>query len=210
VNHVNAEEVQATPDVVYNEFIVNSTLVTVLFDSAASHLFISACFVLRNSLRTVLLPTPLLIRTPRAVLKCTLKCPRVKIMIDGVEFQADLVVLKTVGLDIILGMYWLKRHHGTISCSDKTITLINHRGLKVECHPQAPKAEPMVCSIQATSIEEVPVVCEYPDVFPEELPEMPPNRDLEFIIDLIPRTAPIAKRLYRIETNELEELKKQL
>jgi hypothetical protein len=68
----------------------------------------------------------------------------------------------------------------------------------------------MVCSIQATSIEEVPVVCEYPDVFPEELPEMPPNRDLEFIIDLIPRTAPIAKRLYRIETNELEELKKQL
>ena len=68
----------------------------------------------------------------------------------------------------------------------------------------------MVCSIQATSIEEVPVVCEYLDMFPEELLGMPPNRDLEFTIDLIPGTAPIAKRPYRMAANELEELKKQL
>jgi hypothetical protein len=95
-----------------------------------------------------------------------------------------------------------------ISCSDRIVTLINHKGLKVECHPQAPKAEPMVCSMQVASIEEVPVVCEYPDVFPEELPGMPPERDLEFIIDLIPRTAPIAKRPYIMAANELEELKK--
>ena len=119
----------------YGEFLVNFTLVTVLFDSGASHSFVSACFVLRNSLRTMLLSTPLLIRTPRAVLKC----PRVKIIIDGIEFQADLLVLKTEGLDIILGMDWLKKHHGTISCSDRAVTLINHKGLKVECHPQAPK-----------------------------------------------------------------------
>jgi hypothetical protein len=46
-----------------------------LFDSSASHSFVSACFMLRNRLRTMLLPTPLLIQTPRAVLKCTLKCP---------------------------------------------------------------------------------------------------------------------------------------
>ena len=118
-----------------------------LFDSGASHSFVSACFVLRNSLRTVLLSTPLLIRTPRAILKCTLKCPRVKIIIDGVEFQADLVVLKIEGLDIILGIDWLKRHHGTISYSDRAVTLINHNGIKVECHPQAPKAEPMAYSI---------------------------------------------------------------
>ena len=62
----------------------------------------------------------------------------------------------------------------------------------------------MVCSIQATSIEEVPVVCEYPDVFLEELLGMPPNRDLEFTIDLIPGTAPIAKRPNRMVANKLE------
>jgi hypothetical protein len=75
VNHMNAEGVQVAPDVVYSEFLVNSTSATMLFDSSASHSFVSACFVLKNSLRTVLLPTPLLIRTLGAVLKCTLKCP---------------------------------------------------------------------------------------------------------------------------------------
>ena len=105
-----------------------------------------------------------------------------------------MIVLKTEGLDIILAMDWLKKHHGNISCSDRAVTLTNHKGIMVECHPQAPKAEPMVCNIQATTIEEVPVVCEYPDVFLEDLPRMPPDRDLEFVIDLIPETAAIAKR----------------
>jgi hypothetical protein len=151
-----------------------------------------------------------MIHTPGAVLKCTLKCPRVKIMQNRVEFQVDLVVLKTKGLDIILGMDWLKKYHSNIYYSDRAVTLINHNGIEVECHPQAPNAEPMVCNIQATTIEEVPVISEYSDVFPEDLPRMPPDKDLEFIIDLIPETAPIAKRPYRMVANELEELKKQL
>jgi hypothetical protein len=54
------------------------------------------------------------------------------------------------------------------------------------------------------------VVCEYPDVFPEELPGMPPDRDIEFVIELIPGTAPIAQRPYCMNPQELEELKKQL
>jgi hypothetical protein len=164
----------------------------------------------KNNLRTVLLSTRLMIHTPGAILKCTLKCPRVKIMLNRVEFQEDLVVLKTKGLDIILGMDWLKKYHSKKSYSVRAVTLINHNGIKVECHPQALNAEPMVCNIQATTIEEVPVISEYSDVFPEDLPRMPLDRDLEFIIDLIPKAAPIAKRPYRMVANELEELKKQL
>jgi hypothetical protein len=60
------------------------------------------------------------------------------------------------------------------------------------------------------SIEDVPVVQEYPDVFPEELPGMAPDRDIEFVIDLNPGTSPIAKRPYRMAAPELAELKKQL
>ena len=60
-------------------------------------------------------------------------------MIDGIEFQAELVVLKVEGLDVILGMDWLGKHHGSISCRDKTVTLINHNGIKVECHPKLQK-----------------------------------------------------------------------
>jgi hypothetical protein len=54
------------------------------------------------------------------------------------------------------------------------------------------------------------VICEYLDVFPEELPGMPPDRDVEFVIDLLPGTAPISKRPYRMSSTQLLELKKQI
>ena len=58
--------------------------------------------------------------------------------------------------------------------------------------------------------KEDPVVDEFPDVFPDDLPGMPPDRDIEFIIELLPRIAPIAKHPYRMGVNELEELNKQI
>jgi hypothetical protein len=59
-------------------------------------------------------------------------------------------------------------------------------------------------------IEEIPVVCEFLDVFPEELTELPPDRDVEFVIELMPRAGPVAKSPYRMSFKELDELKKQL
>jgi hypothetical protein len=58
--------------------------------------------------------------------------------------------------------------------------------------------------------KEDPVVEEFLNVFPNELLGMPPNHDIEFIIELLPGTAPIAKRPYRMGVDELEELKKQI
>ena len=66
----------------------------------------------------------------------------------------------------------------------------------------------MLCALEGKSVEEVPVVCEYPYVFPKELPGMPPNWDVEFVFDLLPGTGPIAKRPYHMSFDELEELKK--
>jgi hypothetical protein len=68
----------------------------------------------------------------------------------------------------------------------------------------------MVNRIQAESPEDMPVVQEFIDVFPDELPGMPPDRDVEFTIDLVPGTKPIAKNAYRLLALELAELKKQL
>ena len=68
----------------------------------------------------------------------------------------------------------------------------------------------MIFSMEAKTLEEVPVVDEYPDIFLEKLPGMPPDRDVEFVIDLIPGTPTIAKRPYRMAASELAELKKQL
>ena len=78
------------------------------------------------------------------------------------------------------------------------------------CQPHGSKPKPMVCNMEAKTLEEVPIVCEYPNVFPEELPGMPPDRDIEFIIDLLLGTGPIAKRPYRMATDELKELNEQL
>jgi hypothetical protein len=64
--------------------------------------------------------------------------------------------------------------------------------------------------VQGTSLNEIGIVREYPDVFPEELPGMPSDRDIEFMIELLPGTPPISKRPYRMPVNELVKLKKQI
>src|SRR6185437_2129902 len=64
--------------------------------------------------------------------------------------------------------------------------------------------------LEGKSLEEIPVVCDYSDVFPEDLPGLPPDRDVEFVIELQPSTAPISRRPYRMPPNELAELKAQL
>jgi hypothetical protein len=64
--------------------------------------------------------------------------------------------------------------------------------------------------MEVITIHQIPVVCEFPDVFPDELPGLPPDRDVEFGIELILGIAPISRRPYRMPPDELAELKKQL
>jgi hypothetical protein len=114
---------------VLDEYLVNSTLATVLFDSGASHSFICSSFVEKYKIPTVLLKTPLFTRTPGGDINYQLGCPRVRINLSGVEFLADLVVLKSGGIDVILGMDWLSRHNGFIGCTDKVVHLTNLEGV---------------------------------------------------------------------------------
>jgi hypothetical protein len=87
------------------------------------------------------------------------------------------------------------------SLDQKTIILyLPHRGYR----------NSWAYAIEGIKLKNIPIVCEYPDVFPDDLPGMPPDRDIEFIIELQPGTAPISKRPYRMQPNELAELKIQL
>jgi len=89
---------------------------------------------------------------------------------------------------------------------------------KAECRPSQEKSVTLLCALKAQeesqpkdkTIDDVPVVRDYAKVFPEELPGMPPDRDVEFVIDLMPGTGPIAKRPYRMSVDEQAELKKQI
>jgi hypothetical protein len=104
----------------------------------------------------------------------------------------------------------LTKYRGTIACAERTVIVTNHLGITVTCHIQSSVLEPTLHTLKVESPEQIPVVKEYPDVFPEELPSLPPNRDIEFAIDLALATAPIVKRPYRMATPELKELNKQL
>jgi hypothetical protein len=195
VNHVDAQEAQQAPGVVLGEFLVEFIVATILFDSGASHSFIATSFVEKHGIPSTHLEIPLVTRTPGSDLICQLKCSQVRILLSGVVFLADLIVLPSQGIDVILGMDWLTKHKGIISCANKTVLLTDHQGNSVSCQAQPPTKDPMVFNL---AVESIFVVEEFMDVFPEELPGMPPEREVEFYIDLIPGTAPITKRPYRM------------
>jgi hypothetical protein len=153
------------------------------------------------------LEIPLVTRTLGSDLLCQLKCSQVRILLSRVVFWADLTVLPSQGIDVILGMDWLTKHKGIISCANKIVLLTDHQGKSVSCQAQPPANDPMVFNL---AIESISVVEEFMDVFLKELPGMPPEREVDFYIDLIPGTAPIAKRPYCMAPTELAELKLQI
>jgi hypothetical protein len=127
----------------------------------------------------------------------------------GTEFYANPIVLQSSGIDIILGMGWLIKYDEVIHCSKRSVILTSSKGERFEFVATLPSiADCAVNQLKADLIEDIKVVCEYPDVFPDDLLGMPPERNIEFLIDLLPGTAPIAKRPYRMLVGELEKLKK--
>jgi hypothetical protein len=119
--------------------------------------------------------------------------------------------LDSKGIDIILGMDWLRKYDGVILCAKRAIRLTKEDGTIVEFNAaiQAEQVS-LLNRVQGTSLNEIRIAQEYPDVFPEELPGMPPDHDIEFIIELLLGTPPISKRPYRMPVNELVELKNQI
>jgi hypothetical protein len=136
--------------------------------------------------------------------------------IRGVDFVANLIVLESKGIDIILGMDWLGKHNVLIDCAKKSIKLTTLEGKELEF-----VAEPVVTAkrianraninqLDASQGSVVPMVNEFPNVFPKELPGMPPDRDIEFVIELKPGNAPIYNTPFRMTTTELAELKEHI
>jgi hypothetical protein len=117
-------------------------------------------------------------------------------------------------------MIWLGKYQAVIDCAARSVTITHpSRGSFVYSSPSSippsarfvPKAELYAIDVlPSLEIHDVLVVCDFPDVFPEELPGMPLDRDVEFVIELVPKTAPVSKRPYRMPPGELVELKKQI
>jgi hypothetical protein len=143
-------------------------------------------------------------------------CPKVNILIRGVEFIANLIVLESKGIDVILGTDWLSKHKGIINCANKVVKLTTSSGKELEyvienlATDKATVNKFVSNQLDATSTQDIRIVSEFLDVFLEELPGMPADREIEFVIELVPGTVPIFRRPYGMATNQLAELKKQL
>jgi hypothetical protein len=122
----------------------------------------------------------------------------------------------TQGIDVILGMNWLDKYQAIISCDKRIIKLMSPLGEEVVTELVLPEPRKGSChqmaidSKEPNSLEIIKVVFEFPDVFPKDLPGMPPERKVEFAIELLLGTASISKRAYRVSRLELVELKKQI
>ena len=156
-----------------------------------------------------------------------------EVLVEGKSLLADLIELDMVDFDVILGMDWLASCHATLDCDNKVVkfdmpgesafafqgdrnwsssnlisAITAHKMLRKGCHGYLAMVKDI--DMSTVKLENIPVACEYPDVFPEELPGLPPAREIEFGIELLPGTQPIAIPPYRMAPAELKELKEQL
>ncbi|KAL0448766.1 UNVERIFIED_CONTAM: Transposon Ty3-I Gag-Pol polyprotein, partial [Sesamum latifolium] len=157
-------------------------------------------------------------------------CP---VVVESDTLYADMVVINLREFDIILGMDWLASNHAVVDCQTKEVAveingqmktvIVGERKVIPNCLISAVTAFNLIkegCQAYLASVHdttkvspgvlEVPVVREFSDVFPEELPGLPPHREVDFEIETIPGAAPISIAPYRMVPSELKELKKQL
>src|SRR4051812_37585731 len=210
VNHINVEGIYEEPDVVAGKFRLNSIPAFVLFDTGASHSFISRAFVDKNGFPTENIGCHIKVSSPGGDMIVSLGCRDLVIEFGKHKFPVSLIILDSQGLGVILGMDWMTKYEGVPDCANRTVTLTTPDNKSIRFKSNFESKGSKLNSLKGVIIDSVLIVREYPDVFPEELLGMPPDRDVEFLIDLLPGSGPIAKRPYKMSIDELKELKKQL
>jgi hypothetical protein len=155
---------------------------------------------------------PMGVITPKGPVEANQMTRRLTLTIMSREFGATAIILESSSIDLILGMSWLRKAKVVIACGRGTVELTTTKGKRFQVNI-AVTSSPM-CAMFFIPEEfvgdNIRVVRDFSDVFPEELPGMPPDREVEFVIDLLPGTIPISKQPYRMSVEELKELKKQL
>ncbi|WVZ89856.1 hypothetical protein U9M48_036209 [Paspalum notatum var. saurae] len=209
------EQVPESEPILAGTFLVNTNPTVVLFDSRASFTFISKAYALKHGYDIIELKQDYHITAAGSTIITNHMVRDLCLQVGRERLFINSLVLPQLGIDIILGMNWLKQHNARIDVGSRTVQLCSSSGTDVVIHVPLHKSMPHTVNVadaqgDAQALAKIPVVCDYPDVFPEELPGLPPDRDVEFKIDLVPGTAPVSRRPYRMAPDELRELKVQL
>jgi hypothetical protein len=183
----------------------------ILFDSGASHSFISTKFSAKCQLPFHHTNGGITISTLGGRIATYQINKNVPIKFGSLIIKTNLLILGLDSVDIILGTDWLTKHQAVIDIAPRAIEIHSPTCGETTLYlPEQGCTRSCAFTMIESPVERIPVVCDYPDVFPDELPGMPPDRDIEFAIELQPGTVSISKRPYRMPPAELAELKKQL
>nr|GFA27008.1 putative reverse transcriptase domain-containing protein [Tanacetum cinerariifolium] len=214
-------------------FLLNQHLARLLFDSGADKSFISLSFasmlkippITIDAFYDIKMDDGNLVSTNIIIQGCTLT-------LLNQPFKIDLMLIKLGSFNVVIGMDWLSKYHAKILCDEKVVhILIDGETLIIRGDRSKTRLNLISCiktkryisrgcqifMIQVMEkksdekrLEDIPVVKEFPDVFLKDLPGLPPVRQVEFQIDLIPGIAPVARALYRLAPLEMQKLSNQL
>nr|GEV44221.1 putative reverse transcriptase domain-containing protein [Tanacetum cinerariifolium] len=179
--------------------LLNQHLARVLFNSGADKSFVSI------SLAPVLDIPPSTIDTFYNIEMADRNLVSTNTVIQGATltllnqpFEIDLMQIKLDSFDVVVSMDWLSKYHARIICDEKVVHIpLDDKTLIIQAQVMEKKSADK-------RLEDIPVVREFPDVFPEDLPGLPPVRQVEFQIDLIPGAAPVARVPYRLAPSEIQ------
>ena len=228
---VTQQEADVSLDVITGMISVYDHDAYVLVDPGATHSFISAPFTKRHQIESQPIDGRMVVFVPNEETMISERIvPGSRLVIQNKDFPADLIVLDIHDFDIVLGMDWLSKHRATLDCYKKEVRLVHpeepgviFRGIRREIAPSlinAMTASKMLrkgCQgylafvvdrrQEGTRLEDILIVKEFPDVFPDDISGLPPDREVEFTIDLILGTELISIPPYRMSPAELRELK---
>ncbi|GKB56867.1 putative reverse transcriptase domain-containing protein [Tanacetum coccineum] len=205
---------QQNPNVVTGTFLLNDHYACILFDSGAEKSFVSSAFtpfidIAPTALNTsyeVELADGKVVSTNTVLRSCTL------VLLNHV-FKIDLLPTRLGSFDVIIGMDWLSYHRAVIDCYEKIVRIPLPNGEFLEVQGERPEKDPgsLACiKADERKLDDIRVVRDFPEVFPDDLSGLPPVREIEFRIDLIPGASPVVKSPYRLAPSEMLELSNQL
>ena len=231
---MKAVEDTDAPDVIIGNFTIFDTIVHALIDLGSTHSYVFTDIPNLGNLSRSETEFDILVMNPLGhsviVNKVYRDCP---IKIREYEFLGDLIELSFREFDVILGMDWLSRHRAIVDCRMKRVTLrtpndnevifigerLNHLS-NVIFATVARKMVQKGCeaylayvidTVRARpSVSDIPTISDFPDVFPEELPGLPSQREIEFATDVVPGATPASVTPYKMDPLELKDLKLQL
>jgi hypothetical protein len=173
-NYTTMEDIPTGEEVLAGTFFLNEHPVIILFDSGGSHDFINSTCAKKVMLSAVTMEALYVISTPGGWVDADRIVRKAPLELVGRVFSTDLIILKGQGLDVILGMSWMKLHRVVLDIADRLVHLDSPVYGKVILHlPAVSHIKTSLHHVVELKLEDIRVVREFSDMFPDDLPGMP-------------------------------------